>query len=142
MCQSNKYICITAKKFYEDIQGIEAELNGRDCVKSHRDTKEKVKQKEQNAATKCEQIKDAKAVYNDFTYSPHHTKNLVHPDMSGFIHTRVFSNNFDISYRYISCAIESEDMNKIFDDAGVTKRKPEQQGPQGQPHADTSASSA
>ena len=42
--------------------------------------------------------------------------------MSGYIHSRVFNNNFDINYGYISCAIIAEDMNQIFENADITRR--------------------
>ena len=40
--------------------------------------------------------------------------------MPGYIHSRVFNNNFDINYGYISCAIMAEDMNQIFENADIT----------------------
>ena len=42
--------------------------------------------------------------------------------MSGYIHSRVFNNNFNINYGYISCAIMAEDMNQIFENADITRR--------------------
>ena len=34
----------------------------------------------------------------------------------------MFNNNFDINYGYISCAIMSEDMNEIFENADIARR--------------------
>ena len=34
--------------------------------------------------------------------------------MSGLLYTRVYNNNFDISYGYISCAIKSKNMDELL----------------------------
>ena len=43
--------------------------------------------------------------------------------MSGFLHTRVYNNNFDISFGYISCAVPSENMNSIYRDSNLIRRQ-------------------
>ena len=60
--------------------------------------------------------------YDQYNYSPTLSKNLVHIDMSGFLYTRVYNNNFDISYGCISCAIKSKNMDELYDDANAVRR--------------------
>ena len=77
----------------------------------------------QELEEKCEQCVYTLTMYN----------NLVHPGMTGFLHTRVYNNNFDISHGFISCAISSEDMNVIYNNGNLVKRVAPQVQPGQQP---------
>ena len=70
-----------------------------------------------------EDVEMKQEFYNNFSVSPDKTPNFVHPELPGFLHTRVFNNNFDISYGFISCAIPSTNMNEIFFDVNIIQRK-------------------
>ena len=108
---------------------LEKKLDEPEYVITNQDSDKQIQEKWEKIATIHQEITSKIEVYDQFVYLPKTTRYLVHLDMSGFIHTWVFINNYDISYGYISCAINSEDMNNVYDNADYTKRKqPEDKG--------------
>ena len=93
-----------------------------DYLPSVDDTNEQRQTKEQKRDELSAEIQELEEKCEECVYTPTMCNNLVHPDMTGFLHTRVYNNNFDISHSFISCAMSSEDMNVIYDNANLVKR--------------------
>ena len=93
-----------------------------DYLPSDDDSDEQKQTKEQKRDELSAKIQELREKCEQCIYTPTTCINLVHPDMMGFLHTQVYNSNFDISDGYISCAISSEDMNVIYDNANLVKR--------------------
>ena len=126
----NIYISVNLIKFHFTGKKLKTEIN--DLQQQHRsrrlrvtkdDTRQEAQNKEAQKAAIQDEISEKQERYNALAYTQDKTPNLVHNEMNGHIHTRVFNNNYDISYGYISCAIPSEQMSDMFNEADITKRK-------------------
>ena len=104
-----------------------------DYPSSDDDSDEQKQTKEQKRDELSAEIQKLQEKFEQCVYTPTTCNNLVHPDMTGVLHTRVYNNNFDISHGYISFAISSEDMNVIYDNANLVKRVAPQVQPGNQP---------
>ena len=104
-----------------------------DYLPSDDDTDEHRETKEQKRDELSAEIQELEEKCEQCIYTLTTCNNLVHPDMKGFLHTQVYNNNFDISHGFISCAISSEDMNVIYDNANLVRRIAPQVQPGQQP---------
>ena len=102
---------------------IQRRMRSREVTPQKGDTQLQVRNKRTQRQTLDEELSQKEERLGSLLYTEDETRDLVHREMDGYIYTRVFNNNYDISYGYISCAIPSDQMDDVFKHSDITKRK-------------------
>ena len=93
----------TAKKLTKEMQTIQRRLRSREVTPQKGDTQLQLRNKRTQRERLDEELSQKEERFGNLLYTEDETRDLVHREMDGYIHTHVFNNNYDISYGYISC---------------------------------------